>query len=210
MAASAYRKLHGKQILDFTLRPSKRVKQWEVFSRQWYLYDAKWQNPFESARMICRCLVGANKPIYSKDVLCGDHVVVINTNQISLPDDEWTRRVYFHHTGFPGGASWTRAYELHSKAPTLVLWKAVYRQLGPNNPIRRPAIERLHCFPDDKIPDDFKQNISAQIRQLREVPKSLDYYSEEQVKAYPKVFDWPVDWVFEERDDRPPLVLPTG
>ena len=51
---------------------------------------------------------------------CGDHVVLINTSEIALPGDEWKKRAYFHHTGFPGGASWTLAWELHQKDPTLV------------------------------------------------------------------------------------------
>jgi ribosomal protein L13 len=51
---------------------------------------------------------------------CGDHVVVINSQDIALKGDEWYYRVYFHHTGYPGGATWTKAYELHQKDPTMV------------------------------------------------------------------------------------------
>ena len=51
---------------------------------------------------------------------CGDHVIVINTGDIALPEDEWKKRAYFHHTGYPGGASWTVAWELHDKDPTMV------------------------------------------------------------------------------------------
>ena len=51
---------------------------------------------------------------------CGDHVVVINTREIALRGDEWKKRVYFHHTGYPGGASWTLAWEVHQKDPTMV------------------------------------------------------------------------------------------
>lgn len=51
---------------------------------------------------------------------CGDHVVVINSKEIALPGDDWRKRAYFHHTGYPGGASWTLAWELHEKDPTLV------------------------------------------------------------------------------------------
>lgn len=54
---------------------------------------------------------------------CGDHVVVINSRDIAMPGIEWEKRVYFHHTGYPGGASWTLAWELHQKDPTLVeIW----------------------------------------------------------------------------------------
>lgn len=51
---------------------------------------------------------------------CGDHVVCINTGKIAMPGDEWLKRVYFEHTGFAGGGSWTLAYELHEKDRTKV------------------------------------------------------------------------------------------
>lgn len=53
----------------------------------------------------------------------GDHVVVINSEDIALRGDEWQMRVYFHHNTFHGGASWTRAWELHKKDPTMVILK---------------------------------------------------------------------------------------
>lgn len=53
---------------------------------------------------------------------CGDHVVVINSKKVAFPGDEWRRRVYFHHTGYQGGATWTPAWELHGRDPTLVCY----------------------------------------------------------------------------------------
>lgn len=53
---------------------------------------------------------------------CGDHVVIINSREISMRGDEWEKRVYFHHTGYAGGASWTKAFELHKKDPTMVFF----------------------------------------------------------------------------------------
>ena len=47
-------------------------------------------------------------------------MVIINTKEIALLGDEWKKRVFFHHTGYPGGASWTLAWELHQKDPTMV------------------------------------------------------------------------------------------
>lgn len=64
--------------------------------------------------------MGLHKPIYHPLNDCGDHVIVINTSEIALPGDEWVKRVYFHHTGYPGGASWTLAWELHKKDPKMV------------------------------------------------------------------------------------------
>lgn len=48
-------------------------------------------------------------------------MIVINSADIALPGDEWKKRVYFHHTGYPGGASWTLAWQLHNKDPVLVI-----------------------------------------------------------------------------------------
>lgn len=42
----------------------QRVQQWATFARIWHLYDCNWQNPFDSAKLICRYLLGQHKPIY--------------------------------------------------------------------------------------------------------------------------------------------------
>lgn len=64
--------------------------------------------------------MGLHKPIYFPTNDCGDVVVAINTQEIALLGDEWRKRAYFHHTGYPGGASWTLAWQLHDKNPTMV------------------------------------------------------------------------------------------
>ncbi|XP_067124535.1 large ribosomal subunit protein uL13m isoform X2 [Centruroides vittatus] len=174
----------------------KRAQQWSVFARLWYLYDAKWQNPFESAEKIAFYLAGKHKPIYHPLSDVGDHVVVINTKDIAMPDLEWKYRMYYHHTRYAGGASWTSAWELHQKDQTKVLWKAVYKACG-RSLLRHNRMERLHLFPDDKIPENILNNISDHIRQLKIVPKKLEEYSEEELKNFPKVFEWPEDFVIK-------------
>lgn len=58
-----------------------RVQQWNVFARRWLLYDAKWQDAFDSGHLIAGYLVGKYKPIYSHNILQeeGDMIVCINT-----------------------------------------------------------------------------------------------------------------------------------
>ncbi|PSN52872.1 39S ribosomal protein L13 [Blattella germanica] len=125
---------------------------------------------------------------------CGDHVVIINSKDIALRGDEWRNRVYFHHTGYPGGATWTLAWELHDKDPTMIMWKAVYNSLDGNLQ-RRYTMQRLHIYPDDNVPENIKQNITNQLRQLRQVPKRLDHYTKEEVENFPKIMDWPKDYI---------------
>lgn len=64
--------------------------------------------------------------IFSFLVDCGDHVVIINSKKIAFPGEEWRRRAYFHHTGYSGGATWTPAWELHDRDPTMVYYVISY------------------------------------------------------------------------------------
>lgn len=171
----------------------RKAQQCGVFARIWHIYDATWQDPFESAKLIARHLKGLNKPIYHPLNDCGDHVVVINSKEIAMKGTEWQKRVYFHHNTYHGGATYTFAWELHQKDPTLVMEKAVYSSMKGNLQ-RRHLMQRLHIFPDENIPKDIACNISNQIRQLRPVPVRLDRIPAEEVEAFPKLVQYPVDY----------------
>ncbi|KAF5272545.1 hypothetical protein FQA39_LY07869 [Lamprigera yunnana] len=172
----------------------KRVQQWATFARIWHIFDASWQNPFESAQLLKKYLMGLHKPIYHPMNDCGDHVIVINSSEIALPGEEWKKRVYFHHTGYPGGATWTLAFDLHKKDPTMVLKKAIYNSMDGNLQ-RRYTMERLHIFSDTNVPASLMGNVSNQIRQIRPVPKRLDHYTQKYIEEYPKIIDLPNDYV---------------
>lgn len=60
---------------------------------------------------------------------------------------------------------------------------------------RRYTMERLHIYADDKVPEEIKQNITSAIPRLREVPVRLDSHSEEYVKKFPKIWDYPSDYI---------------
>lgn len=192
-------------------------QQWGTFAQIWHIYDCKWQNPFQSAELIKRHLLGLHKPIYhpmSKFLFlphrypfnfnviktqhfldyCGDQVVCINTKDIALPGSEWTKRVYFHHTGYPGGASWTLAWELHTKDKTMIMKKAVYSAMRGNLQ-RRHVMQRLHLFPDDQVPEEILANVSGQIRQPRVVPVRLDHIDKETLENFPQIMDYPKNYV---------------
>lgn len=60
---------------------------------------------------------------------------------------------------------------------------------------RRYSMQRLLIFPDDKVPDDVMENITHQIRQLRPVPERLDHMPEEAMKTFPKIMEYPEEYV---------------
>ncbi len=179
----------------------QRVQQWHAFSRQWRLFDAKWQNPFQAAKPITRALIGQNKPIYHPLNDCGDHVVVINSKHVALLGREWVTRVYMHDTGLPGtypggGVKWIPAWLLHSRDPTLVLWKAIYNNMD-NSLERRTHIARLHIYPEEDVPEEIMANVTSQMPQPRPVPKKLEEFSAEEVEEFPKLWEYPEEYVIK-------------
>lgn len=62
---------------------------------------------------------------------------------------------------------------------------------------RRHTMERLFIYPGEKVPEDLLQNVTNQIRQLRLVPTRLDQIPEEVTKTYPKVMEYPEDYVLK-------------
>nr|ACO10638.1 39S ribosomal protein L13, mitochondrial [Caligus rogercresseyi] len=174
----------------------QRVQQWSTFARSWHVFDAKRQNPFASAKIITNYLEGKHKPIHHSMNDPGDHVIVLNSRHIALMGREWQVRVYFHHTGFPkkrynGGARWIPAWQIHERDPTLVLWKACYSNLY-GDLFRKGKMARLHVFPDEEVPEELLSNASNMIPRIKDVPKKLSEYSEEEIKAFPRL------WGFQE------------
>lgn len=138
--------------------------------------------------VIARHLVGKHKPIWHPDSDCGDHVVVINASQVALPNQEWRWRYFFHNTQFKKGQNWAPAYELHSKDPTFVMERAIYKYCGKDYD-RYRNFARLVLLKDDNIPDEIREKITAQIRQTRPVPRKLDEISQEELDNFPKIVD---------------------
>lgn len=63
------------------------------------------------------------------------------------------------------------------------------------NLFRRVVMERLHIYPDSNVPKEIMENITNQIRPLRSIPKTLESYSKEEIKTYPKIIDYPNDYI---------------
>lgn len=177
-----------------------RVQQWATFTRFWWLYDAKWQSPFKSARLIALYLSGKHKPVYHPLSDVGDHVVVINTRHVAMEGDLWRTFIYHSYTGYAKGRKEIRAYKLHEADPTRVLYKAVYSTIK-GTLLRRPMMQKLHLFPDDTIPDDIRANLTGQIRQVMPMPRRLDEFTAEEREKFPRLFDWPEDYIADEVED---------
>lgn len=99
---------------------------------KWYIIDAENQTLGRLAVTIANLLRGKNKPEYTPHVDTGDFVVVINSSKIKVTGKKETDKMYYHHTGYPGGFRAASFKELQAKDPTCALKKAVKGMLQKN------------------------------------------------------------------------------
>lgn len=99
---------------------------------KWYVIDAKDQTLGRLAVTIANILRGKNKPEYTPHVDTGDFVVVINASGIKVTGKKETDKIYYHHTGYPGGLRSISYRDLMEKDPTMALEKAVKGMLQKN------------------------------------------------------------------------------
>mmetsp|Transcript_3429 Transcript_3429/g.12361 ORF Transcript_3429/g.12361 Transcript_3429/m.12361 type:complete len:152 (-) Transcript_3429:41-496(-) len=111
----------------------------------WRLIDAKNQIVGKLASHISKLLQGKHKPTYTPRVEDGDVVVVINTDQVRFTGKKWDKKIYYRHTGYPGGLRERTAKEQHERDPTSVLRKAVERMLPKNN-LQMHRMRKLRLF----------------------------------------------------------------
>ena len=100
--------------------------------RKWYLIDAEGEILGRLATRVANILRGKNKPEYTPHVDTGDFVIVINAAKVKVTGKKETDKIYYHHTGFPGGLKSASVKELREKDARLLIEKAVKGMLQHN------------------------------------------------------------------------------
>ncbi|MFM6931166.1 MAG: 50S ribosomal protein L13, partial [Novosphingobium sp.] len=126
-------------------KQTRSIKPAEV-EKKWHLIDAEGLVVGRLAVVIANHLRGKHKPSYTPHVDCGDHVVVINAGKVRMTGNKLTDKVYYKHTGHPGGIKETTpAKVLEGKFPERVLEKAVERMI-PRGPLGRDQMRALRIY----------------------------------------------------------------
>ena len=127
--------------------------------RKWYLIDADGQILGRLATTIADILRGKNKPEFTPNVDTGDFVVVINADKIQVTGKKETDKIYYHHTGFPGGLKSASFKDLMEKYPTKALEKAVKGML-PHNTLGRQQFNKLNVYAGSEHPHAAQKPIA--------------------------------------------------
>jgi len=113
--------------------------------RTWYVIDAKNQVLGRLASEIARRLRGKHKPQYTPHVDTGDYIVVVNAEIVKVTGRKATDKVYYSHSGYPGGIKSITFEKLLKKAPERVIEKAVKGML-PKGPLGRAMFRKLKVY----------------------------------------------------------------
>ena len=114
-------------------------------TRRWILIDAAEAPLGRIATQIATYLTGKYKPTYTAHIDGGDYVVVINAKDAVVTGDKETGKVYYHHTGFPGGIKDATLAEVRAKFPERIIENAV-RGMLPKNKLIDARMKRLKVF----------------------------------------------------------------
>ncbi|WP_326525159.1 50S ribosomal protein L13 [Sphingomonas sp.] len=127
------------------MKTTKSAKPHEV-EKKWHLIDAENLVVGRAAVIIANLLRGKHKTSFTPHVDCGDNVVVINADKVQFTGKKRTDKVYYKHTGYPGGLKEVTADKiLDGRFPERVLEKAVERMI-PRGPLGRQQMRNLRIF----------------------------------------------------------------
>jgi large subunit ribosomal protein L13 len=137
-----------------------RMKTWnakaEDVERRWYVVDAEGQNLGRLATRIADTLRGKRKAEYTPHVDTGDFVVVVNADKIAVTGKKLDEKVYYRHSGYPGGLRQRTLREELERRPTEVLRKAVKGML-PRNRLARRQITKLKVYAGPEHPHEAQK-----------------------------------------------------
>ncbi|MEO6109939.1 MAG: 50S ribosomal protein L13 [Candidatus Saccharimonadales bacterium] len=117
-------------------------------TREWFLIDAASAPLGRVATQISKYLIGKYKTTYTPHVDGGDYVVVINAEALVVTGDKETGKIYYRHSGFPGGIKEATLKEVREKNPERIIEAAVKGML-PRNKLAPGRLARLRVFPGD-------------------------------------------------------------
>ncbi|MGB0917445.1 MAG: 50S ribosomal protein L13 [Flavobacteriales bacterium] len=125
-------------------------------NKEWILIDAEGQTLGRLASTIAYHLRGKNKVNFTPHADCGDYVIVLNADKVTLSGNKRDTKRYMHHTGFPGGQRVRSVDQVLAKDPTGLVTKAV-RGMLPKNRLGRAIFKNMHAYAGAEHPHEAQK-----------------------------------------------------
>jgi large subunit ribosomal protein L13 len=134
----------------------------EELDRKWYLINAEGKILGRLSTELVKILKGKNKPTYTPHIDTGDFVVVVNAGKVTLTGKKMKDKIYYHHTGYPGGIKEMNAEKLLAKKPTEMIRIAVKGML-PKNSLGRQMLRKLKIYAGPNHPHDAQKPVPLEL-----------------------------------------------
>ncbi|MDI9818432.1 MULTISPECIES: 50S ribosomal protein L13 [unclassified Legionella] len=132
--------------------------------RDWYVIDASDKVLGRLATEIARRLRGKHKAEYTPHVDTGDYIIVTNAEKVTVTGRKFKEKMYYHHSGFPGGIKETSFDKLQKKNPIRIIELAVKGML-PKNPLGREMYRKLKVYAGNEHPHTAQQPKQLEIEE---------------------------------------------
>ena len=117
----------------------------DTFKRDWFVVDATGKTLGRIATEIASRLRGKHKPEYTPFMDTGDYIIVVNAEKVVVTGNKTTDKIYYAHSGFPGGIKSISFDKLIAKKPEMVIQSAV-RGMLPKGPLGRAMFRKLKVY----------------------------------------------------------------
>lgn len=131
--------------------------------KNWWVVDAEGQTLGRLASQIATILRGKHKPSFTPHIDCGDFVVVLNAEKVQLATKRAEQKMYYRHTGYPGGLRETSFRQMNEQHPERVIEIAVRRML-PKNRLGRRIITKLKVYAGSEHPHRAQQPQTLELK----------------------------------------------
>ena len=137
--------------------------------RRWYIVDAEGQNLGRLASIIAETLSGKRSPWFTRHCDTGDFVIVVNAEKVAVTGNKLKDKLYWRHSGYPGGIKSRSLGEQLARQPEEVLRKAV-RGMLPKNSVGRAQLMKMKIYAGPDHPHTAQQPEPLRLTRVAEVP----------------------------------------
>ena len=120
----------------------------EEIQKKWILIDANSAVLGRLAVISATILRGKNKPQYTPNQDCGDNLIIINSNKVLLTGKKSSDKIYYRHTGYPGGLKQTNPIKIKEKNKSSELIKLAIKRMIPRGPLGRQQLSNCKIYND--------------------------------------------------------------
>ncbi len=130
----------------------------EEVSRNWYVIDATDMTLGRLAAKVATILRGKHKPTYTPHIDCGDYVIVVNASKVNLTGNKLDKKIYYNHSGYPGGLRERTARTMIENYPEEMIERAVKGML-PKGRLGRQMYKKLFVYAGSEHPHQAQQPV---------------------------------------------------